>query len=249
MSAAVNRRILDLPAVLLVGGKGTRLRAVVSSAPKPMAEVGGESFLELLVRQLRAQGITRLVMCSGYLAEQIEEKFGDGRAWDVAISYSRESQPMGTAGAVGLAQARLAGEREFLVMNGDSFLQADIAQLVAFHRERQAMATLAVVPVDDAGRYGTVRVDAGQRVTGFLEKTGAGTPGLINAGVYVFNASIFEHIPAGPASLEKDVFPRILERGVYALEQRGMFIDIGTPEDYARAQALCEQLRQAAGGN
>lgn len=240
------RMMVDIPAVLLVGGMGTRLRSVVPSAPKPLASVGDQSFLELLVRQLQHQGIRRLVMCSGYLAEQIENKFGDGSAWDVSIEYSREEQPLGTAGALKLAQRYLQIASDFLVMNGDSFLEADFGQLVRFHRERKALATMAVVRVQDAGRYGTVRIDSGNRVIGFTEKTGTNAPGLINAGVYVFNRAIFEHIPDGPMSLERDIFPRILDRGVYALEQRGMFIDIGTPEDYARAQALCLQLSAAA---
>jgi NDP-sugar pyrophosphorylase family protein len=238
----------DIPAILLVGGMGTRLRSVVPSAPKPLATVGDQSFLELLVRQLRKQGIRHLVMCSGYLADQIERKFGNGRNWDVAIEYSQEEQPLGTAGALKLAGRHLRSAPEFLVMNGDSFLEADFGQLVRFHRQWNGLASMAVVPVKDASRYGTVRIGAGCRVIGFTEKTGAVGRGLINAGVYVFNRSIFEHIPEGPASLERDVFPRILDQGVYALEQRGMFIDIGTPEDYARAQALCCQLSDAALG-
>ena len=133
-------------------------------------------------------------------------------------------------------------------MNGDSLLEIDFRQLVRFHRGQNGLASMAVVPIQDAGRYGTVRVGSGRRVIGFTEKTGRGAPGLINAGVYVFNQTIFDHIPDGPASLEKDVFPRILDRGIYALEQRGMFIDIGTPEDYARAQALCARLCNAAFG-
>jgi len=238
----------DITATLLVGGMGTRLCSVVPATPKPLASVGNRSLLELLVRQLRCQGIRRLVMCSGYLADQIESTFGDGRAWDVAIEYSREQQPLGTAGALKLAQRHLQKADEFLVMNGDSFLEIDFNQLVRFHRERNGLASMAVVPVADTGRYGTVRVDPAGRVVGFTEKTGAHGPGLINAGVYVFSHAIFEHIPEGPASLEKDVFPIVLERGIYTLEQHGMFIDIGTPEDYARAQVLCDRLCDAAFG-
>src|SRR5436190_368921 len=134
MSGSVTEnKMLDIPALLLVGGKGTRLRSVVPSAPKPMAAVGEQSFLELLVRQLRAQGIQQLVMASGYLAEQIEEKFGDGNCWDVSIIYSREQEPMGTGGAVKLAQSHLADASEFLVMNGDSFLETDFGRLIQFH--------------------------------------------------------------------------------------------------------------------
>jgi len=239
---------LDITAVLLVGGMGTRLRSVVPSAPKSLASVGGQSFLELLVGQLRHQGIRRLVMCSGYLADQIENKFGDGRAWDLTITYSKEEQPLGTAGALKLARHHLEEVPDFLVMNGDSFLETDFGQLLRFHRERRGLASMAVVSVQKAGRYGAVQVDASSQVIGFLEKTGADAPGLINAGLYVFDAAIFEHIPDGPVSLERDVFPRVLDRGVYALEQRGMFIDIGTPQDYARARVLCDQIRSAAFG-
>jgi D-glycero-alpha-D-manno-heptose 1-phosphate guanylyltransferase len=246
--SVADHKTLDIPALLLVGGKGTRLRSVVPSAPKPMAAVGGRSFLELLVQQLRVQGIRRLVMCSGYLADQIEEKFGDGRAWDVSIAYSREPEPMGTGGALRLAQSYLAEGADFLVMNGDSFLEIDLARLVQFHRERAGLASMAVVPVEDAGRYGTVRIDANGRVIGFSEKTGNNAPGVINAGVYVFNRAIFDHISPGPTSLERDVFPKVLAHGVHAFEQNGMFIDIGTPEDYARAQMICDRLYAAAFG-
>ncbi len=242
-------KMLDVHAVLLVGGKGTRLRSVVPGAPKPLAAVGKRSFLELLVRQLRFQGVRRLVMCTGYLADQIENEFGDGRAWGVEIEYSQEPEPLGTAGAVKLAERHLKGVADFLVMNGDSFLEIDFAELVRFHRERGGVASMAVLEVQNTSRYGTVVVDDASRVTGFLEKTGSGGPGLVNAGVYVFGRSVFEHIADGPASLEKDIFPRLLNHGVYALEQRGMFIDIGTPEDYARAQGLCDRLYAAAQGS
>ena len=108
------------------------------------------------------------------------------------------------------------------------------------------MATMAVLRVEDTGRYGTVQVDAAGRVRGFTEKTGRDTPGLVNGGVYIFSQAVLQLIPEQPASLERDVFPRLLDHGVYAQEQRGMFIDIGTPADYARAQQLCDSLNEAA---
>lgn len=232
----------DTKAVLLVGGLGTRLRSLVPSTPKPLAPVGDRPFLELLIRQLQGQGIRQLVMCSGYLADQIEAEFSDGRDLGVSIEYSTEKQPLGTAGAVKLAQPYLQSVSEFLLMNGDSFLEIDFGQLIEFHRAHGGLATVAVVPVENAGRYGTVLVDSSHRVTEFCEKTGNESPGLINAGVYVFSRALLDLVPTGPASLEKDVFPKILDRGVYAAEQRGMFIDIGTPGDYARAQVLLDRL-------
>ena len=232
--------------MLLVGGLGTRLRPVLSSTPKPLAPIGDISFLELLILQLRSQGIRHLVMCTGHQAERIEQEFGDGHKWDVTIHYSRESSPLGTAGALKLASHCVSGDSDFLVMNGDSFLQLDIRQFIRFHRERGGWASIAVCKISDASRYGTVYLDESFRVAGFREKLGVHEPGVINGGVYVFNRAILQEIPDGMVSLEKDILPRMIEHGVYALEQHGMFIDIGTPEDYARAQALQSSLCEAA---
>ena len=236
----------DIPAILLVGGMGTRLQSILPSTPKPLAQVGNMPFLELLVLQLRSQGIRHMVMCTGHLAGKIEEEVGDGHKWNVAIEYSKESRPLGTAGAVKFAERHLQQVSDFLVMNGDSFLELDFRQFIRFHREHRGMASMAVRRVPDAARYGTVEVDAQNRVIGFREKIGAEVPGVVNGGVYVFNRAVLRHIPEGPASLEKEVFPRLLEHGMYAFEQHGMFIDIGTPKDYARAQALCASLYRAA---
>ena len=234
------------PVLLLVGGMGTRLRPVLSGKPKPLALVGDVPFLELLVLQLHSQGLRRLVMCTGVHADQIQQEFGDGRKWNVMIDYSEEKSPLGTAGAMKLAQRFLDSASEFVVMNGDSFLELDLQQLIQFHREKGGWATIAVRLVPDAARYGTVQVDGQKRVVRFSEKLGIQSPGLINGGVYVFNREVLQHIPEGPSSLERDVLPGLLEHGVFAVEQSGMFIDIGTPEDYARAQSLYRSLSQAA---
>ena len=233
-------------AVLLVGGLGTRLRSTIPSTPKALAPVGNKSFLDLVVRQLRSQDIRRLVMCTGYLAGQIEDEFGDGHEWGVEIHYSREPHPLGTAGAVKLAELCLPATLDFLVMNGDSFLEIDFHQFIRFHREHGGLVSIAVRKVENAARYGTVQVDTSHRVIGFTEKIAIQGPGLVNGGVYVFNRAVLRHIPQGPASLERDIFPRLVGSGVYAFEQHGMFIDIGTPEDYARAQRLRDSLYQAA---
>jgi len=236
----------DTKAVLLVGGLGTRLRSVVSSTPKPLASVGDRPFLELLVCQLSYQGIRRLVFCTGYLSHEIENELGDGRTWDVNIEYSKEPHPMGTAGAVKFAAPLLRESTDFLVMNGDSFMEIDFSQLIHFHRKSGGIASMAVLQMKNEMRYGTVQVTAEGRVSGFTEKPDGDPTGFVNAGVYVFNRRIFEHIPEGPGSLERDIFPKLLDDGVYAAEQHGLFIDIGTPEDYARAQELCERLYVAA---
>jgi D-glycero-alpha-D-manno-heptose 1-phosphate guanylyltransferase len=236
----------DVPVLLLVGGMGTRLRSVVSDKPKPLAPIGDISFLELLVLQLRAQGLHHLVMCTGFQAGQIEEKFGVGRKWNVTIEYSQETRPLGTGGATKLAERFVSQAPDFVVMNGDSFLELDFGQLIRFHREHGALATIAVRPVPDAARYGTVHVGTENHVVRFSEKMGIPEAGVINGGVYIFNREVLHRIPDGPSSLEKDVLPGLLSHGVFALEQNGMFIDIGTPEDYVRAQALYESLSHAA---
>jgi len=210
----------------------------VPSAPKALANVGSRPFLELLVEQLASQGIRNLVLCTGYLAEHIEQHFGDGRNFGVAIEYSRDPSALGTGGAVKFAQAYLQGIDDFFVMNGDSYLEISYHELLQQHHSYRAAATLAVVRVEDAGRYGTVRIDSDDRIVEFCEKTGDHSPGVINAGVYVFNSSVLRRIPAGQVSLEKDFFPKLLDDGVFAVRQRGVFIDIGTPADYSLAQQL-----------
>jgi D-glycero-alpha-D-manno-heptose 1-phosphate guanylyltransferase len=233
-------------AVLLVGGKGTRLRKVLPSSPKPLALIGNRPFLELLIRQLRHQGIRHIVMCTGYLAEQIEREFGDGHSLDVVIEYSKELNPLGTAGAVKLAASCLQDLSDFLVLNGDSFLEIDFRQLMHFHRDHGGLVSMAVHRIDNGSRYGTVHVDDSCRVTRFAEKMGIDIPGLVNAGVYVFSREVISHIPDGLASLERDLYPQLLSYGIYALEQYGTFLDIGTPEDYEQAQRFSDQLYNAA---
>ncbi len=238
----------DTKAVLLVGGMGTRLRSVVPSLPKPLASVGKGPFLELLVQQLRYQSFRHLIMCTGYLAHQIETELGDGHEWEVTIEYSKEPSALGTAGAVKFAEPLLRDASDFLVMNGDSFMEIDFRQLIRFHRKSRGIATMAVVRMKNERRYGNVQVTGEGRVNGFTEKSEGDSTGFVNAGIYVFDRRIFEHIPEGPSSLERDIFPTLLDRGVYASEQHGVFIDIGTPEDYARAQELCDRLHAAAHG-
>lgn len=237
---------LGMTAVLLVGGMGTRLRSVLPSTPKPLARVGDRSFLELLILQLRHQGIDNVVMCTGYLADQIEAHFGDGRHLGVTIAYSREVSPMGTAGALKLADSLLGSTSDFFVLNGDSLIQIDFCRFLQFHRKHGGIASLAARFVENAAEFGTLTIDRDSRVTKFIEKTGIMKPGLVNAGVYAFRSKLLGSIEPCPASLEHDVFPQILDHGVFALEHQGLFIDIGTPQDYARANASSHQIYNAA---
>ena len=219
---------------MLVGGLGTRLRPAVGSTPKPMATVAGRPFLEYLLLQLRRDGFRDVVMLAGYGAEALRRYFREGREWGVSITYSSEPEPLGTGGALRHALPILEGQR-FLVMNGDSFFDISLLDLTAAHRSDgiTAAATLALARSGETERFGSVEVDAAERVTAFREKIASRGEGLINAGLYVLERTTIEDIPAGRAvSLEREIFPDLVGRGLYGTELHGAFIDIGIPEAY-----------------
>ena len=232
------------PALVLAGGLGTRLKGVVDDRPKPMALVAGRPFLEWLVLRARAQGVCEITFCTGHMGEAVEEYFGDGRKLGVALHYSREKTPIGTGGALRLAIKDTPGE-EFLVLNGDSYCPYDLRRLNAFHAATSAAATLWVVPTEDCARFGAVRVSSSGSILSFTEKDATKGPGLVNAGVYILDRGVVEEIPDGRCvSLEREVLPSLIGHGLSAVTGEGYFIDIGTPESYAQADAFmkCEQL-------
>jgi len=227
-----------LHAIILAGGLGTRLRPVVDDRPKVMAPVGGRPFLEYLLAAFAGQGFDDIVLCLGHRAEQIEAYFGSGDKLGVRLSYSVESEPLGTAGALKLAEPLLVANT-YLVANGDSFLRAGYAPLFETLHDTRALAVLALHRTHDAGRYGTVERAQGGRITSFVEKNAdhAGGSALINAGLYAMRRSVIEEIASGPASLERDVMPTLAaSRQLYGLELAGSFIDIGVPDDYRRLE-------------
>jgi NDP-sugar pyrophosphorylase family protein len=210
---------------------------VVGASPKVLAPVAGVPFVVHLVRQLDGWGCRRIVMCTGYRAEQVERVIGS-RQGQVSIAYAPEDQPMGTGGALHLALPRLDSS-PVLVMNGDSFCRVDIAALLAAHQARSARVTMVVVPVENAGRYGGVQMAPDDSIVGFHEKRADAGAGWINAGVYVFDRSVIEDIPAmRPVSLETEVFPGLAGEGLWAFRSDGPFVDIGTPQSLEHAQAV-----------
>jgi len=223
-----------MQAVILAGGLGTRLRAVVSAVPKPLAPIGGRPFLAILIERLERQGIDEAVLAVGYKGDAIEAALGS-RLGGVGLHYVHEDEPLGTGGALARALARI--ERfPVLALNGDTLLELDLAAMLAAHRAAGARLTMAVRRVEDTGRYGRAVIDRG-RVVGFAPGE-AGRPGTINAGVYLFAENLLAD-PGLPArfSFERDFLERqaqILRPLAY--EARGYFIDIGVPEDYARAE-------------
>jgi NDP-sugar pyrophosphorylase family protein len=217
---------------------------VIGDWPKPMAPVHDRPFLEYQLRLLRRQGVTRTVLCAGYRHELIQAYFGDGTGWEMQITYVVEARPLGTGGALRLARPHLTDR--FLALNGDTYFATDLARLTASHRAAAAIATMALVAVPDVARYGAVIPDDAGRVLRFDEKGRTG-PGLINAGVYLFEPAVFDRFTdQTPLSLEQDVFPRLAaERVLHGCELYGYHVDIGTPQSYAQfADYIADQARR-----
>ena len=222
---------------MLCGGAGTRLRPVLADRPKSMALISGTPFLQLLLDRLKSQGVNETILGTGYMAEKIESYFGSGNKVSMHIHYSREHEPLGTGGALKLAESLISDP--VLVLNGDSYVEWSLVPMLELFRARDAAMVIVLQAVADITRYGSVTLDHDGRITAFVEKGAYEGPGLINAGVYLIRKQIVRDLPAGTAiSLEREVFPRLLDRGVYGLVCTGLFIDIGIPDDLRRAQGL-----------
>ncbi|NJM34843.1 MAG: HAD-IIIA family hydrolase [Rhodomicrobium sp.] len=234
-----------MQAVILVGGRGTRLGAVTESCPKPLVDVGGRPFLDTLITDLVRHGFTDILLLAGYLAEQIQALEARAPALKCRIRCIVEPEPAGTAGALVHAREHLA--EQFLLLNGDSLFDFNALDLcLPPLKPTQTLGRAALRRMADTGRYGRVAL-CGARITGFAEKAGGGS-GLINGGVYWLDRTILDWIGTLPASLETDVLPRLARAGMLAGKSYdGFFIDIGIPEDLARAQTLVpQQMRRPA---
>ena len=224
-----------MKAFVLAGGLGTRLKPRFGDLPKPLAPLGGRPFLARQLEWLRSRGISSAVILAGYGAEQVREALGDGSSFGVSLEYSIEDQPLGTGGALKLAERFVEGS--VLVVNGDTIGDADPWRLERDRWEHGALGAVALYHVDDASARGRVEL-AGGLVSRFVEKDkehrGAA---WVNGGQYVFSPGLWAAIPAGASSLERDVLPGIAARGrLLGCECAGRFWDIGTPEDFARAE-------------
>jgi len=221
----------DTQAVVLAGGLGTRLRSVTGELPKVLAPVLGRPYLRFVLDQLERAGVRSALICTGYKSAEVAAVIG-ARHGSLTVRYSAEPAPRGTAGALREALPQLEQE-ELLVLNGDSFIEADLAAFALAHRGRRAEASLLLTEVPEVGRYGKVEVDAAGRIVAFREKGGASGAGTINAGVYLLKRQLVAALPEqSEISLEREVFPTLVGRGFYGFNLGGRFIDIGTPESY-----------------
>jgi mannose-1-phosphate guanylyltransferase len=229
----------DVEAVVLVGGKGTRLRPLTLSAPKPMLPTAGVPFLAHLLSRIQAAGVRRVVLGTSYLAETFSDHFGDGSAMGLEIEYVVEDQPLGTAGGIRNVLKYLTAD-DVLVFNGDVLCGTDLTAVVDTHRRTKADATLHLVRVQDPRAFGCVPTDDDGRVTAFLEKTDDPPTDQINAGCYVFRREVIESIPEGrPVSVERETFPGLLTAGarVSGHVDVAYWRDMGTPMDLVHGSA------------
>jgi D-glycero-alpha-D-manno-heptose 1-phosphate guanylyltransferase len=231
------RPLAENQALILAGGLGTRLRSIVADRPKVMAMVRGQPFLVYLLNQLVTAGIGDVVISTGYLSGQIRGVFGD-KYNSLRIAYSEESAPLGTAGALRLAWPLIRSD-PLLVMNGDSYCDASLEDFWLEHQRHRAKLSMLLTKIGDPQRFGRVELGADGVVVGFREKSGEAGPGIINAGIYLIQKSLIADLKTDAAiSLERDVLPNWIGRGLFGFTAEGKFLDIGTPEDYARAESF-----------
>jgi mannose-1-phosphate guanylyltransferase len=220
-------------ALVLAGGEGTRLRPLTHTVPKPVMPLAGRPFLTFMLDWLRAHGVDDVLLSCGFLAHAVEDVLGDEHE-GMRLRYVHEDVPLGTAGPVRLAADEgLLADRLF-VLNGDVLTDMDLTAQLAFHEEKRATATLALYPVDDTSSYGVVPTQDDGAVEEFREKSPGPAPtNRINAGAYIIEREVLDHIPSGRAvSFEREVFPALVGNGLYGFMSDGYWIDIGTPERY-----------------
>ena len=232
-------RTAAVDAIILAGGLGTRLRPVVADVPKVLAAVRGKPFLDLVLGILsHCPFIGRVVIATGHMAEQVYQRYGNGHPYPFDISFSEEKKLLGTGGAIKKA-LKYTSTETILALNGDSYVEMDLFDLLRSHKERGADMTMVLKAVDRANRFGTAKIDSAARIIDFEEKKAGATKGLINAGIYVFRRGLFDEVQDGvPLSLERDLLPVFLRKGLYGYVNSGRFIDIGTPRSYRMADSM-----------
>jgi NDP-sugar pyrophosphorylase family protein len=230
----------DLPTVfILAGGLGTRLQSVVYDRPKTLAEAEGTPFLEFQLKWLEKQGVSEVILLTGYMSDKIKSFISDGSTWDLDIRIIQENTPLGTGGAILHAMKILDTKQEFILFNGDTLAELSLKDFYD-NRKNDMLAQLVAVYQEDTSRFGTVKFDDKFNLLGFQEKISDCQEGWINAGIYYFPEGWFEDcgFSGGPISLEKDMFPKWISTyhctQVYPIQ--GHFIDIGTPDSYAHFQ-------------
>jgi len=224
----------NIDVVVLAGGLGTRLSPVLKDKPKILAPIGKRPYIVFLLSWLKSFGARRVIFGLGHLAGAVSDYLEANVTDDFEISVVIEEKPLGTAGAITNLRSEIR-TNPVVIMNGDSFVEADLCDFVAFHRREKATVSILCTEVPDAGRYGAVKIDGDNRVVEFQEKNAYVGEGMINAGVYLFDPKLLVEISKSGPSLEKDFFPNQPIGRLIAMSGQYNFLDIGTPLDLARA--------------
>ena len=222
-------------AVVLVGGEGTRLRPLTETIPKPLIPLVDRPFLSHVLSRLARYGVEEVLLSSPYLERTFASFLEEARS-EIAVTWVHEATPLGTGGAVANATGEI--DEPVFVLNGDILTDLDLAALANRHREADALATIALTPVEDARPYGLVSLTDEDRILEFREKPAEPVPGVVNAGTYVLDPRALHGVPADrPVSIEREVFPALITRGepVFGFVSRGYWMDLGTPEKYLQA--------------
>jgi NDP-sugar pyrophosphorylase family protein len=222
--------------VILCGGLGTRLRLVVFDRPKVLAKIGKKTFIDILIDDLIMHGFKNIILCAGYLKNQIKNHFNHDKNYNIA--FSEEDEPLGTGGALKKAKPLIKSD-PFMVMNGDSICKINYKDFYDFYINKKAFLSMALVRTKVAQDFGSVVLDGSQKIISFKEKVACGSECLINAGVYLMQKDIFSYMPdKNQFSLEYDLFPKLIEDKCYGFIIESELIDIGTPERYEKAVHL-----------
>jgi mannose-1-phosphate guanylyltransferase len=227
-----------MQALILAGGEGTRLQPLTSTVPKPVVKLVDQPFIGYMFDWLRGHGVDDVIMSCGFLADGVKSVLGDGSSFGISLTYVEEPHPLGTGGALKYAESLL--QKRFFMLNGDVLTDIDLTKQLKQHESTGARATLALIGVDDPSAYGLVRTRADCSVTEFLEKPGADQAldtNLVNAGAYILEREILvDMAPVGTnISIERDIFPKLVDHGLYGYEANGYWLDIGTPSRYLQA--------------
>ena len=228
----------DLTAVILAGGLGSRLRSVVNDRPKVLAMVAGHPFGEWVVKGLQSAGVRHVIFCTGYLGDMVQEYFQDGSNWGMTIDYSHEKDLLGTGGALRQCLSLVRSD-PVLVVNGDSYCQVNIQEYLLWHAAAPRAGSLVVVKTDTPERFGSVEMSHNDAIMSFKEKAVSGAGSWINAGMYLLSQKLLETIPWNQCiSLEQDVLPLWVKRGLWAFPSLGTFVDMGTPQGLSEAEEI-----------
>ena len=228
----------QIDVIILVGGKGSRLRELISDRPKPMAEINGEPFLNILISYISSYHLVRIILCVGHMSYYMRKHY-EKKQYPLEIVFSSEDRPLGTAGAVKNAE-KLIRTSPFLVMNGDSFCSVNLTEFIGFHTSRKAVASMVVAPANDkSSDYGSLEMNELHEIIRYEEKKSGQMRRCINGGIYLFEKEVLSKIPEDKNySLEYNLFPALVNNKFYGFETLEPVIDIGTPERLERARKL-----------